>query len=63
MPISGKKVVKLLQKKGWKIKSQRGSHIKLTDGLKSISVPVHANKSLGIGLLKTLEKQTGVKLL
>ncbi len=31
-------------------------------GLGAVPVPVHGTKDLGIGLLKTIEKQTGVKL-
>ncbi len=32
-------------------------------GYCSIPVPVHGSNDLGIGLLKTIEKQTGVKLI
>jgi predicted RNA binding protein YcfA (HicA-like mRNA interferase family) len=33
------------------------------EGCRSVPVPVHGNKDLGIGLIKTIEKQTGVKLI
>ncbi len=33
------------------------------EGLRAVPVPVHGTKDLGIGLLKAIEKQTGVKLI
>jgi predicted RNA binding protein YcfA (HicA-like mRNA interferase family) len=33
------------------------------EGYRSVPVPVHGSKDLGIGLLKAIEKQTGVKLI
>ncbi|HLG18341.1 MAG TPA: type II toxin-antitoxin system HicA family toxin [Bdellovibrionota bacterium] len=63
MPISGKKVIKILRKRGWVVKSQRGSHVKLVKEGKMTEVPVHANHDLGIGLVRAIEKQTGEKLL
>ena len=32
------------------------------EGLRAVPVPVHGTKDLGVGLLKAIEKQTGVKL-
>jgi predicted RNA binding protein YcfA (HicA-like mRNA interferase family) len=44
--------------------STRGSHYKMEKiGCRSVPVPVHGNHDLGIGLLKAIEKQTGVKLI
>ena len=63
MPISGKKVVKLLLRRGWVIKSLSGSHAKLTKDGKVAIVPVHGNHDLGLGLIRSIEKQTGEKLL
>jgi predicted RNA binding protein YcfA (HicA-like mRNA interferase family) len=34
----------------------------LAKGVKMVSVPVHGKKDIGIGLLRAIEKQTGVKL-
>ena len=62
MPLSGKKVVALLVKNGWKIVSQKGSHVKLCMGARIVIVPVHGNRDLGRGLLRVIEKQTGLKL-
>lgn len=63
MPISGKKIVKMLKKLEWEIISQSGSHVKLKKDRKITHVPVHGNKDLGRGLVKAIEKQTGEKLL
>jgi predicted RNA binding protein YcfA (HicA-like mRNA interferase family) len=63
MSLSGKKIVKILKKKGWVVKSQRGSHVKLVKDDKTTEVPVHGNHDLGKGLIKAIEKQTGEKIL
>ena len=64
MPVSGKKVVKMLKKYGWIEVSQKGSHIKLKkDKQAPIIIPIHGNKDLGKGLIKSIEKQTGEKLI
>ena len=62
MPLSGKEVIRRLKQKGWLVKSQRGSHIKLVKGSKVTLVPVHAGKDLKKGLIYAIEKQTGEKL-
>ena len=56
-------MVALLSKNGWKIKSQRGSHVKLHKQGVTIIVPVHGNRDLGVGLLRAIEKQSGQKLI
>lgn len=63
MPLSGKKVVRILLERGWIFKSQRGSHVKLTKDGRITEVPVHGNRDLGKGLLRAIERQTGEKLL
>ncbi|WP_414548038.1 type II toxin-antitoxin system HicA family toxin [Anabaena sp. CCY 0017] len=55
--ISGKKLSEILVKNGWKLIRVKGSHHRFKkDGI-SISIPIHANQDLKIGLLKTLMKQ------
>jgi predicted RNA binding protein YcfA (HicA-like mRNA interferase family) len=56
--ISGKNFCKLLEKKGWQLARINGSHhIYVKDGtIFRISVPVHKNKELKTGLLKSLMK-------
>lgn len=63
MPLSGKKIIQILHKRGWEVESQRGSHVKLIKGNKMTVVPLHGNRDLGRGLIKAIEKQTGEKLL
>jgi predicted RNA binding protein YcfA (HicA-like mRNA interferase family) len=61
--ISGKEMCKLLEKNGWELKNINGSHhIYMKPGRRErISVPVHANKSLKIGLQNAILKLTGIK--
>ena len=56
--ISGKHVCKILEKKGWQLKTIRGSHhVYMKTGRKErISVPVHGNKDLKVGLLRAIMK-------
>ena len=62
--MNGKAVINLLVKAGWRHTSTRGSHHKMEkDGHRAVPVPMHGNKDLGIGLLKAIEKQTGVILI
>ena len=64
VPISGKAVVKRLKQEGWTVKTQSGSHVKLENECSEIVVvPVHGNKDLGKGLVKAIEKVTGVRLI
>jgi predicted RNA binding protein YcfA (HicA-like mRNA interferase family) len=55
---SGKNFCKLLEKKGWKLARISGSHhVYVKQGtLYRISVPVHKNDDLKIGLLKSFMK-------
>ncbi len=50
--ISGKRLCKLLEEKGWLLKAVKGSHhVYMKPGRKErISVPVHGGKDLKIGL-------------
>ena len=56
--INGKKFCKLLESHGWELKRVNGSHhIYVKSGMAyRISVPVHNNKELKVGLLKSLMK-------
>ncbi len=62
--VNAKEVINLLVKAGWQHTSTRGSHYKMQkEGYRSVPVPVHGNRDLGVGLLKAIEKQTGVTLI
>ncbi|MCA9375288.1 type II toxin-antitoxin system HicA family toxin [Candidatus Dojkabacteria bacterium] len=63
MPKSGKQIIEILKNRGWTIKSQTGSYVKLEYSGKLVIVPLHGNRTLGRGLIKAIEKQTGVKLI
>jgi predicted RNA binding protein YcfA (HicA-like mRNA interferase family) len=59
---SGSAAIKKLQRKGWKVSRQKGSHVMLTkeDYIYTISVPLH--KELGIGLLKKILQQAQISV-
>ncbi len=63
MPISGKNVILILAKRGWEVVSQNGSHVKIKKDGRVAIVPVHRNKDLPRGTIKSIEKQTGEKIL
>lgn len=56
--ISGKELASLLEEKGWELKRIKGSHHVCTKpgNPARISVPIHGNRPLKIGLLKHLMK-------
>ncbi|ELR99283.1 type II toxin-antitoxin system HicA family toxin [Gloeocapsa sp. PCC 73106] len=56
--VSGKKLCKIVEKKGWILKKITGSHhiyTKLSEN-KIISIPVQRNQDLKIGTLKSIMK-------
>ena len=59
--VSGKDFAKLLEKKGWELRRTKGSHhIYMKEGNPvRISVPIHGNKPLKLGLLRHLMKVSG----
>ena len=62
--MNGRDVINLLKDAGWHHSSTRGSHHKMEkEGCRSVPISVHGSKDLEIGLLKAIEKQTGVKLI
>jgi len=61
--ISGKEFTKLLEKKGWELRRVSGSHhiyVREETPVR-ISVPIHGNKPLKIGLLKYFMKVAGIR--
>jgi len=60
--ISGKKFVKILERKGWQLVRIQGSHhIYMKPGeTVRISVPIHGNKDLKVGLLRHFMKQASL---
>ncbi len=60
--MTGKRVIKTLEKNGWVLLRINGSHHRLGKDAQRTTVPVHGTRDLGRGLLAAIEKQTGVIL-
>jgi predicted RNA binding protein YcfA (HicA-like mRNA interferase family) len=60
--MNAKEVLKILYAKGFTQVSQKGSHLKLSNDEKKVIVPIHGTKDIPIGTLKSIEKQSGIKL-
>ena len=60
--VTGKEVIKLLEREGWQVLRISGSHHRMGKGSLRTTVPVHGKRDIGKGLLLAIEKQTGVKL-
>ena len=60
--ISGKDFARLLQQKGWELKRINGSHhiFAKSGHIERISVPVHGNQPLKVGLLRHQMKIAGI---
>ena len=58
--LTGKEVLRALQKLGFEVTRIKGSHhiLKHSD-CKSVTVPVHRNEYLGIGLLSQIVEDSG----
>ena len=55
--ITGKQLITILEKQGFVSQRQKGSHVRLKDSEnRVVTVPVHANKILGKGLLLKILK-------
>ena len=50
--LRGNEVIKILEKVGFQVIRQKGSHVRMKheDG-RVVTIPVHAGKTIGIGLL------------
>ncbi|MEI6287818.1 MAG: type II toxin-antitoxin system HicA family toxin [Bacillota bacterium] len=61
--ISAKKACKLIEQDGWFLDEQKGSHAHFKHPVKSgkTTIPMH-NKDLKMKTIKSIEKQSGVKL-
>ena len=57
MPLSGKEMLRMYEREGWKVVRQRGSHIRVKKGALSESIPMHEELKKGTEqyLLKVLE--------
>jgi predicted RNA binding protein YcfA (HicA-like mRNA interferase family) len=57
--ISGKELVRILERAGWILVGTSGSHVKLRspDGSNRIIIPVHGARTLPIGTLQGILRQ------
>lgn len=60
--LTGKQVIRALEKGGWSVKNVVGSYHHLTHPEKpgKVSVPVHGNEDIGLKLLNLILKQAGL---
>jgi predicted RNA binding protein YcfA (HicA-like mRNA interferase family) len=61
--VSGTDFAKLLEKHGWKLLRVNGSHhiYGKAGHIERITIPIHGNQSLKIGLLRHMLKAAGLK--
>jgi predicted RNA binding protein YcfA (HicA-like mRNA interferase family) len=61
-PVSGKALCKIVERRGWLLKRVTGSHhIYAKEGISIIlSIPVHSNRDLPTGTLRSLMKDAGL---
>ena len=60
--VGGKQIIRLLEQNGFKVIRISGSHHILSNGQRKVTVPVHGASDVKVGTLKSIEKQSGVKL-
>lgn len=58
--VSGKEFIRVLERCGWRICRQTGSHIILTNSNGTETLPVPHHKTLDKGLLHSLIKKAGL---
>jgi len=60
--MNAKEIEKILKKNGFTLKSTAGSHRKYVKYNKIVIVPFHGAKDININTLKSIERQSGLKL-
>jgi predicted RNA binding protein YcfA (HicA-like mRNA interferase family) len=61
-PLPAQKIIKVLEKTGFKIIRQKGSHVIMMNekGVRVV-IPVHPGKDVKPGLIRAIIKETGLK--
>jgi len=61
--VSGKRLARLLERRGWRLKRTSGSHHRYahSDYADNITVPIHANRTLRIGMQIHIMKTAGIR--
>ncbi|MBR4777319.1 MAG: type II toxin-antitoxin system HicA family toxin [Lachnospiraceae bacterium] len=62
MTMTGKELLQLMLKKGWKLIRIDGSHHIIRKGEQIEVIPVHGNKDLPKGLLNAILKRNGISI-
>ncbi|MBS4062041.1 MAG: type II toxin-antitoxin system HicA family toxin [Bacteroidetes bacterium] len=57
---SSNKIIKGLIKHGFRLKSQKGSHLKYTTPEKTVIVPAN-KKEIPLGTLRSISRQSGIQ--
>jgi predicted RNA binding protein YcfA (HicA-like mRNA interferase family) len=60
--MNGKQVISMLKRAGWTLRRINGSHHIMTDGIRSVPVPVHGTRDLPAGTLASIARTSGIKL-
>lgn len=60
--MNGRQVIARLKAAGWALRRITGSHHIMTDGSRSVPVPVHGNRDLPAGTLASIARASGIKL-
>lgn len=58
--ISGKKLCNIVERNGWVLKRVTGSHHIYAKGGAILSIPVHSNRDLPTGTLKSIMNDAGL---
>lgn len=59
--MTAKDVIKIMERNGWMLDRVTGSHhVMVKDGFRSVPVPVHGAKDLGV-VAKKILKQAGIE--
>jgi predicted RNA binding protein YcfA (HicA-like mRNA interferase family) len=61
--LSGRDFARLIEKRGWQLMRVRGSHhvYGKPGSIVRLSIPIHGNRPLKMGLLRSLAKLAGVE--
>jgi predicted RNA binding protein YcfA (HicA-like mRNA interferase family) len=60
--MNAKQILKILKANGWEILRQGDSHIRPGKGSARTTVPMHGARDVTLGVLASIERQTGIKL-
>lgn len=60
-PLNPNKIVKILEKTGFKVIRQKGSHVIMMNSRKTrIVIPVHLGKDIKPGLIRAIIREAGI---